>query len=467
MAKSRPSIQFLGAAGTVTGSKHLLRANGSAVLLDCGLFQGLKALRERNWKSLPVEPSEIDAVVLSHAHIDHSGYLPRLVREGFDGPIYCTTATGALLTFLLKDSAYLQEEHAAYANRSRYSKHEPALPLYTIPDAVTTLELVRQLDTHSPFEVAKGIRVTYRPAGHILGAATVDLEIENGATPLRVVFSGDIGRYDSPILKDPEPVEQADYLLVESTYGDKQHAQDPDGQLARIFTETADRGGAMIVPAFAVGRSQEMLWRLKNLEDDGRIPKIPVYLDSPMAIGVTEVYRRACNEHDDEMHEAYAKGEKPLTPALLQVSATPAESKAINRVRGPIVIVSASGMASGGRVLHHLKRRLPDKRTTVMLTGYQAAGSRGRALQEGAKTVRIHGAEIDVRARVETVHGLSAHGDRSELLRWLGGFEHAPRHTFLVHGEPSVLNSFAGVIRDKRGWKVSVAKDRERAALSR
>ena len=289
MAKSRPSIQFLGAAGTVTGSKHLLRANGSAVLLDCGLFQGLKALRERNWKSLPVEPSEIDAVVLSHAHIDHSGYLPRLVREGFDGPIYCTTATGALLTFLLKDSAYLQEEHAAYANRYKYSKHEPALPLYTIPDAVTTLELVRQLDTHSPFEVAKGIRVTYRPAGHILGAATVGLEIENGATPLRVVFSGDIGRYDSPILKDPEPVEQADYLLVESTYGDKQHAQDPDGQLARIFTETADRGGAMIVPAFAVGRSQEMLWRLKNLEDDGRIPKIPVYLDSPMAIGAASV----------------------------------------------------------------------------------------------------------------------------------------------------------------------------------
>jgi len=466
MTGKGPSVQFLGAAGTVTGSKHLIRANGGAVLLDCGLFQGLKALRERNWTSLPVKPSEIDAVVLSHAHIDHSGYLPRLVRDGFDGPIYCTTATGALLTFLLKDSAYLQEEHAAYANKYRFSKHKPALPLYTIPDAVATLEQVRQLDMHAPFEVVKGIRVTYRPAGHILGAATVDLEIENGTGSLRVVFSGDIGRYGSPILKDPEPVEQADYVLVESTYGDKQHVQDPDSQLARILTETADRGGALIVPAFAVGRSQEMLWRFKNLEDDGRIPKIPVYLDSPMAIGVTELYRRACDEHDDEMQAAYAKGEKPLTPELLRVSATPAESKAINQVRGPIIIVSASGMASGGRVLHHLKQRLPDKRTTVMLTGYQAAGSRGRALQEGANKVRIHGADIDVRARVETVYGLSAHGDQSELLRWLGGFEHKPRHTFLVHGEASVLDTFAGVVRDKRGWKVSVAKYRERAALS-
>jgi metallo-beta-lactamase family protein len=465
MTGKGPSVQFLGAAGTVTGSKHLIRANGKTVLLDCGLFQGLKALRERNWSPLPTPASEIDAVVLSHAHIDHSGYLPRLVREGFEGPIYCTAATGALLTFLLKDSAYLQEEQAAHANKYKYSKHEPALPLYTIPDAVVTLEHVRQMETGTAFDVVEGVRATLRPAGHILGAATVSLEIEHGAGALRVVFSGDIGRYGSPILKDPEPVAHADVLLVEGTYGDKLHVPNPDEQLARIVSETADRGGALIVPAFAVGRSQEMLWRLKSLEDDGRIPSLPVYLDSPMAIGVTKLYRHACSDHDAEMREAYAHGEKPLTPQMLRVSSTPTESKAIHQVRGPIIIVSASGMISGGRVLHHLKRRLSEKRTTVMLTGYQAAGSRGRALQDGAKSVRIHGEDIRVRARVETVHGLSAHGDRAELLRWLGGFEDAPRLTFLVHGEPTVLDTFAEVLREQKGWRPAVARYRERVAL--
>ncbi len=465
MPHAKPSIQFLGAAGTVTGSKHLVRANGSAVLLDCGLFQGMKSLRERNWKPLPFAPSEVDGVVLSHAHIDHSGYLPRLVRDGFDGPIYCTAATADLLAFLLKDSAYLQEEHAAYANRKRFSKHKPALPLYTVDDAEATLELVRAVPAEEPFVAAKGLRATLRPSGHILGASTVDLEVQNGRKSLRVVFSGDIGRFESPILKDPAPVSEADYLLVESTYGDKRHASDPNAQLAEIVSETADHGGTLVVPAFAVGRTQEMLWRLKTLEDDGRIPTIPVYLDSPMAINVTDVYRRSCEEHDREMREAYAAGEKPLTPSLLRVAATPEESKAINSVRGPLIIVSASGMVTGGRVLHHMKRRLPHKRTTVMLTGYQASGSRGRTLQEGAETLRIHGQDVPVRARVETIYGLSAHGDQTELLRWLSGFDRAPRGTFLVHGEPDVLDTFAGVIHERQQWDVSVAKYQERVEL--
>ena len=390
---TQPTIQFLGAAETVTGSRHLVTVNGRQVLLDCGLFQGLKPLRMRNWEAPPFDPPKIDAVVLSHAHLDHSGYLPLLVRLGFEGPIYCTSATRDLLAILLRDSAYLQEEQAAHANRHRYTRHKPALPLYTMEDVENTLPLIQARSYREPFVVTDGMSAVYRCAGHILGSATVELQVE-GEVSRKIVFSGDLGRWGRPILKDPAPVPEADVVLVESTYGNREHAAEPEADLARVIRETAQRGAALIVPAFAVGRSQELLWRIRELEVAGRIPSLPVYADSPMALNVTDVYRRHPEEHDLEMATLMNSKARPLCPELFQTARTSVESRALNEIKGPVIIISASGMASGGRVLHHLTRRLPDKRTTVLLWGYQAAGTRGRTLQEGAKKVRIHGKDV-------------------------------------------------------------------------
>ncbi|UCG87124.1 MAG: MBL fold metallo-hydrolase [Gemmatimonadota bacterium] len=454
----RPNIQFLGAAGTVTGSKHLVTANGSRILLDCGLFQGLKPLRMRNWAAPPVTPSEVDAVVLSHAHLDHSGYLPLFVRLGFAGPIYCTSATRDLLGILLRDSAYLQEEQAAHANRFRYSKHEPALPLYTMEDVEQTLPLLEARQYREPFTVTDGVCAVYRCAGHILGSATVELQL-GGKSKRRIVYSGDLGRWGRPILKDPGAVPEADVLLVESTYGDRTHAPDPNADLARVIRETAERGAALIVPAFAVGRSQELLWRIRELEVEDRIPTIPVYMDSPMAIDVTDIYRRHPEEHDLEMASLMNQERRPLRPQLFSTARTALQSKALNDVTGPMVLISASGMASGGRVLHHLKRRLPDRRTTVLFCGYQAAGTRGRSLQDGALQVRIHGQQIAVHARVETLHGLSAHADWQELLTWMAQFERPPRRTYAVHGEPSAAQSLVDALEVYLGWRAEVATE--------
>jgi len=455
---TQPTIQFLGAAETVTGSKHLVNANGRQVLLDCGLFQGLKALRMRNWEAPPLDPPRVDAVVLSHAHLDHSGYLPLLVRLGFEGPIYCTAATRDLLAILLRDSAYLQEEQAAHANRHRYTRHKPALPLYTMEDVENTLPLIQAQSNRQAFPVTDGVSAVFRCAGHILGSATVELQVQ-GEVNRKIVFSGDLGRWGRPILKDPAPVPEADVVLVESTYGNREHAPEPDADLARVICETAERGAVLIVPAFAVGRSQELLWRIRELEVAGRIPSLPVYADSPMALNVTDVYRRHPEEHDLEMATLMNSKARPLCPQLFQTARTSVESRALNEVKGPMIIISASGMASGGRVLHHLKRRLPDKRTTVLLCGYQAAGTRGRTLQEGAKKVRIHGKEISVRARVETLHGLSAHADWKELIVWLSQFERPPKKTFVVHGEASASEAFVDAIREHLGWDASVALD--------
>jgi metallo-beta-lactamase family protein len=454
----QPSIQFLGAAGTVTGSKHLVTANGSRILLDCGLFQGLKQLRERNWAAPPVDPAQVDAVVLSHAHLDHSGYLPLFVRLGFTGPIYCTSATSDLLAILLRDSAYLQEEQAAHANRFRYSKHKPALPLYTMEDVEQTLPLLQGRHYREPFAVTDGMSAVYRSAGHILGSGTVELQLA-ARSGGRLVYSGDLGRWGRPILKDPAPVRRADVLLVESTYGNRIHAPDPDTDLARVIEQTAERGAALIVPAFAVGRSQELLWRIRELEDENRIPVLPVYMDSPMAIDVTDIYRRHPEEHDFEMALLTNQERRPLRPRMFATARTALESKALNDVSGPIILISASGMASGGRVLHHLKRRLPDRRTTVLLCGYQAAGTRGRSLQDGASQVRIHGQQIPVHARVETLHGLSAHADWQELLTWLAQFERPPRDTYAVHGEPVAAQSLVDAIQEHLGWGAEVAAD--------
>lgn len=463
-AERFPDLTFLGAAGTVTGSKHLVRAGGQRVLLDCGLFQGLKALRLRNWAPLATAPSSIDAVVLSHAHVDHSGALPLLVRQGFQGPIFCTPATRDLLGVLLPDAAHLQEEDAERANRRHYSKHRPARPLYTIADAEAALALLQPRAFGTTFEVADGMTARFRRAGHILGAAIVELELAR-PRKVRLVFSGDLGRWNRPILHDPELVDTADVLLVESTYGDRVHPANAEEALAAVIRDAAERGGAVIIPAFAVGRTQELVWTLRGLEAAGRIPVLPVVVDSPMAIDVTEIYARHDDEHDLPMRRASAGGMVALRTADFRLVRTPQQSKALNDHRGPIVIISASGMATGGRVLHHLAHRLPDPRTTVVLTGFQAAGTRGRSLADGATALRMYGTDVPVRARVVQVDGLSAHADRDELRRWLQGFRRAPRRTWVVHGEPQAADRLAALLRTDLGWTAQVAEDHETVAL--
>ncbi len=463
MSGSPPAtLTFLGAAGTVTGSKHLVSWGDQRILLDCGLFQGLKRLRLRNWEPLPAAATRLDAVVLSHAHLDHSGYLPLLAKNGFAAPVHCTPGTADLLALLLRDSAHIQEEDAARANRHGYTKHAPALPLYTTADAERALGLLWDHGYGQPFSIAPGTEVKFRRAGHILGSATVDLSLGVGTpAPSRLVFSGDLGRWDRPIIRDPELVPEADVLLVEGTYGDREHAPHPSADLARIITETAHRGGAVIVPSFAVGRTQELIWTLRKLENARRIPLVSVYIDSPLAAAVTDLYCRHPEDHDIEMTTLMDEKRCPLCCQKYHVLKTAQESKRLNGVAGPLVIIAGSGMATGGRVLHHLKQRLPDHRNTVLLVGYQAEGTRGRALQDGAAALKIHGEMIPVRARVETIDGLSAHADRREILRWLRGFRRPPRRTYVVHAEGPAAAALAGSIHAELGWSVAVAHDGE------
>ena len=460
------SLQFLGGAGTVTGSKYLISVNGRQILLDAGLFQGLKELRLRNWKKPSFDPKTIDAVVLSHAHIDHSGYLPLLVRDGFRGEIFCTSGTLDLLKIMLPDAAYLQEEEAAMANRHGYSKHKPALPLYTIKDAEAAIKQLTSYPYETPVSVIPDITAVFRRAGHILGSATVEMLLGRN-NPIRLVFSGDLGRWGQPILRDPEFVPEADILLVESTYGDRIHPpfSNTMNDLERIIRESIQRGGALVVPAFAVGRAQQLVWMIRRLEEEGRIPSLPVYLDSPMAINVTDVYCRHPEDHDLEMAQLMDKDKCPLCCKQYHLVRTPEESKQLNAVTGPAIIISSSGMATGGRVIHHLKWRLPDPRTTVLLVGFQAAGTRGRSLRDGAKAVRMQGQEVSVNAKVEVLDGLSAHADRDEILKWLSGFKKAPKLTYLVHGESSSAESLAETIHAKLGWNVKVAVDGEEVDL--
>lgn len=452
---SDPTLSFLGGAGTVTGSKYLVKSGGRELLLDCGLFQGLKALRERNRAEPPFDARQLDCVVLSHAHLDHSGGLPMLTKRGFRGPIYCTPGTAALLEVLLMDSARLQVEDAARANRYGYSKHTPALPLYTEEDVAQVMELLSTRPYQERFSIGPAGRVMFRRAGHILGSATVELQLE--ATKL--VFSGDLGRWNRPIVRDPELVPQADVLLVESTYGDRVHPGASEDALVRIINETASRGGVVVVPSFAIGRTQELIWTLRKLEDAGRLPSIPVFIDTPMGADVTRIYCEHPEDHDLEMTEMMDKKRCPLCCRQYEIARSAAESKAINARRGPMVIIAGSGMATGGRVLHHLKHRLPDEANTVLLVGYQAAGTRGRSLQGGAKFIRIHGADVRVRAHVEMVDGLSAHADRDELLRWLRGFERPPAQTWVVHGEPRASSALATDIHRELKWTSAVAQD--------
>ena len=460
-------MQCLGASRTVTGAKFLLETAERRLLVDCGLYQGLKSLRLRNWDKLPVDPARIDAVALTHAHIDHIGYLPRLVKDGFGGPVTATRGTGDLARILLPDSGHLQEEEAAYHNRRGTSKHTPALPLYTAEEGLRAAEAVKGVDYGKPTRLLPSIQATFRRAGHILGSSSVHLELQAGTPPRRVVFSGDIGRYAAPILLDPEPIGPADYIFVESTYGDRLHDTTPiPDQLERVVRAAVDRGGALVVPAFAVGRTQELIYHLRALEDAGRIPKLQTFVDSPMAIEATGLYCSHPEDLDPDTAKPVTSGTCPLHTARFQLTRSVEDSRKINDVRGTPIIISASGMATGGRILHHLRRRLPDPKTTVLLVGFQAPGTRGRLIQDGARTLRMFGEEVPVNAHVEVIHGLSAHSDANGLLRWLRTAAGRPRHVFVVHGELGPADTLAGRIRSELGWEASVPDYREVVELA-
>ncbi len=438
-------VHFLGGAATVTGSRFLLEAGGGAVLVDCGMFQGTRSIRQRNWDDPLFSRRLPDQVLITHAHIDHTGYLPRLVGHyGYDGPILATPATVDLLGIMLPDSAKIQEEQAAYANKKGYSRHRPALPLYTSQDAEATLRLLRPVPYHEPVATPAGT-ARFSFAGHILGSAHVTVEAD-GKT---VVFSGDVGRWDVPVLKDPEPPPAADLALLESTYGNRLHAPgtDPTASLAAAVNRVVDREGVMVIPAFSLGRTQEVLFRLRELEEDGTVPVLPIFLDSPMAIEATEIYRRHRLEHDLEATALASEGVGPLRPARLEVTRTVDESKSLNGLRGPAIIISASGMATAGRVVHHLKRLLPDPRNLVSFVGYQGAGTRGRALVDGARHVKIHGQRVPVNAEVIRLDAFSAHADADELVRWLREAGGVPQRVALVHGEQPSREALAGRLR--------------------
>ena len=445
-----PSLTFLGAARTVTGSKYLLDVDGQRLLFDCGLFQGLKELRERNWSPLPIPPETIDAVVLTHAHIDHTGWLPRLVGQGFKGPVYCTGGTHDLCKLVLPDAAHLQEEDAKFANKRGFSKHSPALPLYTEADAAEALSRFRPQPFKKKLSVIKGIDVEFINAGHLLGSSYV-LVTRNDKSGGRILFGGDLGRYSRPILPDPSPGVEADVLLVESTYGDRAHPDEDNGEkLARIITETIARRGKVIIPAFAIGRVEELLYWIFKLEDEGRLSKLPIYVDSPMAIKGLEFYSTRTDELDKEIVAMRRK-----LPRFTSINSAQ-ESKALVENDNPCVVIASSGMATGGRVVHHLFAGLPDPRNTVLFVGYQAAGTRGRQLEDGAQYVKIFGQHVPVHARIERLDGMSAHADAGEIVRWLRTFPRAPKTTYVVHGEIVAQDALKARITRELGWNVEI-----------
>ena len=482
-----PSITFLGAARTVTGSKYLLDTGAARVLIDAGLFQGLKELRLRNWQELPIPAREIDAIVLTHAHLDHCGYLPRLVSQGFRGRVFCTAGTQDLCRIVLPDSGRIQEEDAASANRHGYSKHTPAQPLYSEADAFRAISQLQPCGYERPVPVAPDVQVEFINAGHLLGSSYARVTT-GGRT---ILFGGDLGRFGRPILPDPTMVAETDYLLVETTYGNRVHEADDSGEkLAEVISATAARGGRLIIPSFAIGRVEELIYWLKRLEEERRIPVLPVFLDSPMAVEALARYSERVRELDPELQPEAHDDKGPLGPADRQEQpetrrrharaerqicafcterfrtvATVAESKQLTASKTPAIVISASGMATGGRVLHHLAAALPDERNTVLFAGYQAAGTRGRKLVDGEKTVRIHGEDVPVNARVEIIESMSAHADSTEILHWLGGFTKPPRLTFLVHGEVPAMEALGGAIKAKLGWATRMPEHRETVEL--
>ncbi|HTQ63088.1 MAG TPA: MBL fold metallo-hydrolase [Candidatus Solibacter sp.] len=454
-------LTFLGAAGCVTGSKYLLEAAGKKLLVDCGLFQGTNELKERNWKPLPVDPKTINYALLTHAHLDHTGWLPVLVKDGFRGPIFANPSTIDLTGLLLKDSAHLQVEETEHARKHKWSRHAQPLALYEPEDVDPTLKLLNPMPRGGGFEISPEFHVVSYDAGHILGSSSLELTISENGKKFVVVFSGDVGRYSQPILKDPvTPPSQADVLLCESTYGDREHAQgDPAELLAAIVNRVAKRGGSIVIPAFAIGRTQTFMFYLRQLEDQQRIPRLPVYVDSPMALSATDLYLKYKEDHDLEFSREDSDGKgDPLDVHEFHLTRSVEESKAINNVKTPCIIISASGMVSGGRVLHHLAQRLPDARNAVILGGFQAVGTRGRALLEGAKTLSLFGQQVPVCAEIVEMGQFSAHAGKSELLRWLGNLPAPPQQSYLTHGEPEAAQALQAAIQDKFKWSVSVAR---------
>ena len=460
-------IKFLGAAGTVSGSKYLVDTGETRFLVDCGMFQGPKKLRLLNWERPVVPPSTIDHVLLTHAHIDHSGMLPVLVREGFNGKIWTTSVTAELSEISLLDAAHLQEEDARFANKMRFTKHKPALPLFTTDDAERVVPHLRPIDYDKVTQLSDGTSVRFLDAGHILGSAIVDANVPSDGSTVRIAFSGDLGRYDALILRDPEPVEHADYLLVESTYGNRQHPQDePVEALAAIINETARRGGMLVIPSFAVGRTQTILYLLRDLRLRKLIPDLPIFVDSPMAQRVTDVFCRHIEVFDEEAQSVYQKtGKCPILSPNVQFVHTKEESQKINDMRFPAIILSASGMATGGRILHHLKYRLPDPRNTILFVGYQAVGTRGQMLRDGAREIKIHGEMVPVRAQIRNIEVFSGHADSTEIMRWLHSFKQPPKMTFIVHGEPEASSALAGEIHRTLGWKTHIPEYLETFSL--
>ncbi|MGH8386301.1 MAG: MBL fold metallo-hydrolase RNA specificity domain-containing protein [Pseudomonas sp.] len=449
-------ITFLGAAGTVTGSKYLLEHSNRHILIDCGLFQGYKQLRLHNRDPFHIPVSDLDAIVLTHAHLDHSGYLPVLVRNGYRGPVYATSATCELAKILLLDSGRLQEEEAEFANRHGYSKHNPALPLYTEQDAEQALKLLRPMELHQKIEIVQDVTIELRCAGHILGAATVEVDVGG----LVVVFSGDLGRPKDPLMFAPETVEQADYLLVESTYGNRQHpVESPQEQLAEVITRTALRRGITLVPSFAVGRAQLLMYHLYQLKRKRAIPDVPIYLNSPMATDVTRLYQQFHKEHRLTLEECEGMCH------VAQFVRTVEDSRELDQQSTPAVIIAASGMATGGRVVHHLKALAPNPMNTLLMPGFQAGGTRGAQIVAGAPTVRIHGQDVPIRAEVVPMQTLSAHADADEIMQWLHGFKRPPKHTFVVHGEPDASDVLRRRIALELGWSVSVPEYRDSVEL--
>jgi len=457
-------IKFLGGAESVTGSRYLVDAGNFRFLFDCGLFQGLKDLRLRNWDNFPVEPSTIHAVVISHAHIDHIGYLPKLVNEGFEGPIYCTHPTADLMELLLLDSAKLQEEEALFAEKKGYSKHEHPKPLYTEKDAQAVFPLLRSFGYEERIAIDDRIDIVYHDAGHLLGSAITEVYIRGNNQSKKIVFSGDVGRYTSAILNPPVAIEQADILLVESTYGNKENPyDDPTDDFVRIVNETFARGGVLLIPAFAVGRTQGILYYLRQLMKEDKIPDVPVYIDSPMAISATYLFFK---------HPAYLKEDFNLQEFAREVETnmlvfvrSNEHSKSLNEIKKNAIIISSSGMMTGGRILHHLYHRLQREQDTVLVAGYQAEGTRGRRLLDGEKTIKIFGEEVPVNCTVEYISSMSGHADKGELFQWLGNFKDSPKLTFTVHGEGEDIHAYAKHIRDTLGWNVLVPQYLESVTL--
>ena len=446
------TIKFLGAAQTVTGSKYLLDFENFQVLVDCGLFQGSKKLRQRNWDEFPFAPADIDALVLTHAHIDHLGYLPRLVKDGFHGSVYCTSATADLARIMLLDSAKIQEEEAKYANKKGYSKHEPAEPLYTVEDAEATFALLRDFEYDEDIPLHDGVSIKFHDAGHILGSSWVEMNVKRERQRKTLVFSGDVGRYHQPVLRSPVSIGHADVLLVESTYGDRENdAGDPASEFAEAVNTALSHEGCVLIPSFAVGRTQTVMYYLKTLMESGEIPKVPVYLDSPMAINVTQLYKRRFTYHklrDQDLQYAESLFDYEFFNYYQSVEA----SKSINDLKRNAIIISSSGMCTGGRILHHLVQRLPRQEDTILFVGYQAKGTRGRSILEKQETIRMFGQNIPLRCHVTQIAGLSGHADRSELRDWVDTLNAPPQQTFVVHGELESATAMQQMLQQDLGW---------------